>query len=110
MKNATAMPMSVADFQVKLAKAPEQLHAVSGDERLLARLPKGNWVGGTTPYLMTDENGGLTTRDSLMVQELPRDERAVPKISVYDAKTIARITEDAPPNGYTTLQATIGVT
>ena len=103
MKNTNGMPMSVADFQAELAKAPEQWYAVSGDERLLARLPRGNWVGGTIPYLMTDDEGGLTTRDRLMVQRLPRDERAAPKISVYYPNTIARIAEDAPPNGYTLL-------
>jgi hypothetical protein len=54
------------------AKAPEKLYAVAGDERLLAPLRRGNWVGGTIPYLMTDEEGGLTTRDRLLVQELPR--------------------------------------
>src|SRR3989442_1532003 len=87
MKNRNGTLMSVADFRAGLAKAPEKLFAVAGDERLLAQLPKGNWVGGTIPYLMTDEDGGLTTRDSLMVQELVTDERAAPKISVYDAKT-----------------------
>jgi len=37
------------------------------------------------------------------VQQLPKDARAAPKISVYDAKSIGRITEDAPRNGYTFL-------
>src|SRR5437667_9728572 len=50
---------------------------------------------------MSDEDGGLTTRDSLMVQELLVDERAAPKIKFYDKNTIARVTEDAPANGYT---------
>lgn len=63
MKNSKGTLVSVADFQAELAKAPEKLFAVAGDERLLARLPRGNWLGGTSPYLMTDENGGLTTRD-----------------------------------------------
>src|SRR2546426_12079558 len=90
MKNRNGTRMSVADFQAKLAQAPEKLFAVAGDERLLARLPRGNWVGGTIPYLMTDEEGGLTTRDSLMVQELVTDQRAAPKISVYDKQTIDR--------------------
>src|SRR2546430_5637185 len=52
---------------------------------------------------MTDEEGGLTTRDSLMVQELVTDQRAAPKISVYDKETIDRVTADAPANGYTFL-------
>src|SRR6059036_3836451 len=103
MKNRNGTLMSVADFRAGLAKAREKLFAVAGDERLLAQLPKGNWVGGTIPSDLTDEDGGLTTRDSLMVKELVTDERAAPKISVYDAKTIARITEDAPRNGYTFL-------
>src|SRR3989449_4612108 len=101
MKNRNGRLMSVADFQAELAKAPEKLFAVAGDERLLARLPRGNWLGGTIPYLMSDEDGGLTTRDSLMVQEVLTDERAVPKIKFYDKNTIARVTEDAPANGYT---------
>jgi len=44
MKNRNGTRMSVADFQAKLAQAPEKLFAVAGDERLLARLPRGNWV------------------------------------------------------------------
>jgi tetratricopeptide (TPR) repeat protein len=103
MKGSGGTPMSVVAFEGELAKAPDKLYAVSGDERLLARLPRGNWIGGTSPYLMTDEQGGLTTRDLLLVHELPRDERVAPQISLYNDKTIARITEDAPPNGYTVL-------
>jgi tetratricopeptide (TPR) repeat protein len=103
MKGSSGTPMSVADFQAQLADGPETLYAVSGDERLLSQLPKGNWVGGTIPYLMTEEQGGLTTRDLLLVHQLPRDERAAPKVSIYDANTIARITGDAPRNGYTLL-------
>ena len=100
---ARGTPMSVAQFQAALSSAPERMYAVSGDERLLAELPRGNWVGGTIPYLMTDEQGGLTTRDLLLVYQLPRDERTTPRIATYDATTIARITEEAPRNGYTFL-------
>jgi len=103
MKGSTGMPMSVADFRAALAKYPENLYTVAGDERLLAQLPRGNWVGGTIPYMMTDEQGGMTTRDLLLVHRLPMNERAAPTISVYDARTIARITQDAPRNGYTLL-------
>lgn len=95
--------MCLADLQAELARAPKKLYTVAGDERLLAQLPRGNWVGGTIPYMMTDEQGGLTTRDLLLVHQLPMDERAASTISVYDAETIGRITEDAPRNGYTLL-------
>jgi hypothetical protein len=103
MENFNGTLMSVAEFQALLVKTPEQRYAVSGDESLLVRLPKGNWIGGTIPYLMTDEEGGLTTRDRLLVQQLPSDARGTPALSVYDEKTIARIAEDAPANGYTVL-------
>src|SRR4051812_15419516 len=99
MKDFHGKLISVADCQALLAKAPEELYAVSGDESLLSRLPQGNWIGGTIPHLMTDEEGGLTTRDLLLVQHLASDERAASRISVYDEKTIARIAEDAPANG-----------
>ena len=42
MKSSSGTPMSAADLQAELAKAPERLYAVAGDERLLARLPRGN--------------------------------------------------------------------
>src|SRR5439155_25265491 len=47
MTNRNGTMMSVADFEAALARAPQKLFAVAGDERLLARLPTGNWVGGT---------------------------------------------------------------
>src|SRR5437899_10408967 len=100
MKNRNGRLMSLADFRAELTRAPNTLFAVAGDERLLAQLPQGNWIGGTIPYLMTDEDGGLTTRDSLMVQGLVTDERAAPHIAVYDAHTIARRTQHAPPTGH----------
>jgi hypothetical protein len=53
--------------------------------------------------MMTEEKGGLATRDSLLVQQLPHDEQAPSTVSVYDEKTIARIPEDEPANGYTFL-------
>lgn len=103
MRGSRGTPMRVADFRAALSNAPENLYAVAGDGRLLAQLPRGNWIGGTTPYLMTDEQGGLTTSDLLFVHELPKDERAALTFSAYDANTIRRITEDAPRNGYTFL-------
>ena len=30
---------------------------IAGAEAVLAGLPKGNWIGGTIPYFMTQEGG-----------------------------------------------------
>jgi hypothetical protein len=103
MQTSRGMQMSLAEFQHHQAKAPNQLYVVSGDERVLSRLPAGNWIGGTTTYLMTDGKGGLMTRDSLFVQELLSEKTSSWTISVYDENTISRITNDAPANGYTFL-------
>jgi hypothetical protein len=73
---------------------------IAGDERLLAQLPKGQWIGGTIPYFVTDR--GVTTRDLLHVTELPGNPTAV-SIQAYDVGHLERITSDAPENGYTLL-------
>jgi hypothetical protein len=64
MENFNGKLMSVAEFQPVLATAPEQLYAVAGDESLLARLPKGNWIGGS-PHPATC--GSTHKRESLRV-------------------------------------------
>src|SRR2546430_12631278 len=88
MTNRNGTMMSVADFRVELAKAPEKLFAVAGDERLLAQLPRGNWVGGTIPYLMTDEEGGLTTRSEEHTSELQSQSNLVCRLLLEKKKTI----------------------
>lgn len=103
MQTSPGIQMSLEAFQAQLVKAPDKLYVVSGDERLLSQLPKGNWIGGTTTYLMTDEQGGLTTRDELFVQNLPSDGPSSWAISIYDENTISHITHHAPANGYTFL-------
>ena len=50
---------SVAEVAAMLA-AGETL-ILAGEERLLAALPQGDWIGGTTPYFMTAEAGGTST-------------------------------------------------
>jgi hypothetical protein len=103
MENFKGRLMSVADFRRLLAKEPEKLYAVSGDESVLSQLPRGKWIGGTSPYMMAEEKGGLTTRDALLVQQLPSEDQAASRVSVYDETTIAGITDDGPANGYTFL-------
>lgn len=72
--------------------------ALAGDEDLLAQLPKGNWIGGTIPYFMTEE-GGLQTKEKIFVDELKGlcDDSS---ISTYNVATMPRIVADGPENGY----------
>jgi hypothetical protein len=70
---------------------------VAGAERLLRRLPQGNWVGGTIPYFMSEE-GGLQTAERLLVTRFPDFcNKAV--IKLYSASDLPSIPADYPANG-----------
>jgi hypothetical protein len=70
---------------------------VAGDESVLARLPRGQWIGGTIPYFMT-EQGGVMDRSRVFVTTLPPFAR-VASIATYDVATLPTIPEDYPENG-----------
>ena len=69
---------------------------IAATEKLLKRLPKGNWVGGSTEYFMAEE-GGRVANDMVFITKLPFNKF---KISVYDEKTISKITTDGFDNGF----------
>lgn len=50
---------------IKLIEEGKILH-IAADESLLNKLPKGNWIAGTTPYFISEE-GGITTKDKLFI-------------------------------------------
>jgi len=80
---------------VDLINQGKLLH-ISGNGDLLKKLPKGNWIGGTTEYFMTD-TCGIVTNDKVYVDEFSYNEY---RVSVYDEKTISSITKDAYSNGF----------
>jgi len=69
---------------------------VAGAEKLLKKLPKGNWIGGSTEYFMTAE-GGVITDEKLFVTSFPYKNF---KIASYDAGNIAKVAADAFDNGF----------
>lgn len=81
---------------VNLIKSGKVL-TIAGDVDLLKTLPKGNWIGGSIPYFMT-ENGGLCTKDFFQVTVLP-DNIKVESIKMYTAKDLDKIPNDYPKNG-----------
>lgn len=72
---------------------------IAGDEVLLTQLPKGKWIAGTIPYFMTKEAGGLASHTHVFVNEI-KDFIQDIKIISYSDKELARITSDAPDNGF----------
>jgi hypothetical protein len=74
---------------------------IAADERILSKLPVGNWIGGTIPYFI-GENGGLFSQDKLYITEIP-DYAISAEIKIYDAASISTIYTDAKPNGFSFL-------
>ena len=73
----------------------KRLH-ISGDHTLLDKLPKGEWIGGTTPYFISEE-GGIFTKDRLFVNEI--DFALNIKTAVYGKYNIFQIVEECYDNG-----------
>jgi len=70
---------------------------LAAEEDVLASLPVGNWIGGTTPYFMA-ETGGTVSRHAVFAQVIPPEVEQV-LIETYDADSIHRICLDTPENG-----------
>jgi len=71
---------------------------LAGDEQLLAALPAGDWVGGTTPYFMANHHG-LFTKQKIFVTELPACHTEI-QVKTYDADSVAQCYNDAPAHGF----------
>jgi hypothetical protein len=80
----------------KMIKRGKRL-LLAGDEKLLATLPHGNWIGGTTHYFMTNE-GAITSTEKIMVTELP-DFCCSVKLSSYNEDTIQNVYTDGFKGG-----------
>lgn len=62
---------------------------IAGAEELLEQLPRGNWIGGTTVYFVTDQ-GGEVVRDRLFCTTFPQATGAIPRhVGVSDLPGIA---------------------
>ncbi len=74
---------------------------LAGDEAILEKLPKGNWIAGTIPYFMTSE-GGLSTKEKIFTVKMADYIKEI-KINFYTESNIKNIAEDAPENGFSYL-------
>lgn len=66
--------------------------SIAGDEALLAQLPRGSWIGGTSVYFVTD-TGGAVIRDRLFCTTIEHATAAT--IRTIDPDDLASI-----PSGY----------
>ncbi|WP_370980311.1 hypothetical protein [Agaribacterium sp. ZY112] len=73
---------------------------IAGDESQLEGLPSGNWIAGSIPYFMSSE-GGLTDQNKLYVNTLEGINSKLPRVTMYDVKSISRIAKESPEHGFT---------
>jgi hypothetical protein len=90
---------SITDVQAEIA-AGESLF-LAGSRKALSQLPRGNWVGGTISYFMT-EVGGLLSEDQIFVTCVP-DFALEAEATDYGVENLAELYRDAPANGFTFL-------
>ena len=87
------------DETIALINEGKILH-IAADDSLLKKLPKGKWIGGTTPYFISDD-GGIFTKEMLFVNEIDYAEDV--KVAVYGKYNIFQIVEECYDNGLTML-------
>jgi len=75
-----------------------KLLSLAGDERVLSKLPKGNWIGGTTPYFM-DAKKGQFNQELIFVNNLLEEHQSY-KIESYTSNKVNNIVSDTFSNGY----------
>jgi len=83
---------------VKLIESGKTLH-IAGTEALLKKLPKGNWIGGSTEYFMA-KTGGAVSNEKFSVMELPCEDFS---IKAYGRAEIKNIAADAFEHGFSTV-------
>lgn len=87
------------DTATSLIQEGKTLH-IAADDSLLAKLPAGKWIGGTTPYFIA-ESGGILTKDKLFINEIDFAEET--RVAVYGKYNIFQIVEECYDNGLTML-------
>jgi hypothetical protein len=87
---------SIEAVKQKIAQGKHML--LAGDEAALSQLPAGDWIGGTSPYFI-GEKGGVSTRESIYVTELPEYIKSS-SIKAYSEDTISGVYHDIPENGF----------
>jgi len=93
MKNQMMTPRAAAELIESGAIA-----VVAGDEDVLAMLPVGNWIGGTSVYFMTEE-GGRVDRENVFVTVLTEAEAS--KCRYLTTAELPSVAEGRYENGAT---------
>jgi hypothetical protein len=75
---------------------------ISGEEKLLEKLPRGNWIGGTIPYFYLRKEGGRMDKRKVFVTDFTESINDF-KILTLDEASLATITSTGFENGFSFL-------
>ncbi|OGR39254.1 MAG: hypothetical protein A2051_08020 [Desulfovibrionales bacterium GWA2_65_9] len=89
--------MSIADASAIIEEGRTLI--LAGDESALRQMPQGDWIGGTIPYFITDEHGGVSTREKVFVTDLTGVVTGA-KIAFYDQSNLSRVYAEGPQHGF----------
>jgi hypothetical protein len=90
---------SIPEVQTSIAAGKSLF--LAGSRQALSQLPRGNWVGGTICYFMTEE-GGVISEDEIFTTEVPEFALGA-KVVNYGLGNLSSLYSDAPENGFTYL-------
>lgn len=81
---------------IKLIEQDKAL-MIAGDESLLSKLPKGNWIAGTTAYFIGDEGGSISKSNLFVITKSDIIDEV--RVEEYDNASIRQFPADGYENG-----------
>lgn len=72
---------------------------LAGEEKLLAQLPKGKWIGGTIPYFITPAQGGIATKEKIFVTDISAMAASI-QIKSYDQDELGTVYGEGGDAGF----------
>ncbi len=72
---------------------------LAGEEKLLSQLPKGKWIGGTIPYFITPQQGGMVSQDKIFATDISAMAAAV-QIKSYDQNQLGQVYSEGGDSGF----------
>ncbi|MDI6401350.1 hypothetical protein QLX67_05030 [Balneolaceae bacterium ANBcel3] len=78
-----------------------RVFCIAAEEQLLKKLPRGNWIGGSSPYFMSDQ-GGVVSREKIFATDLTKVTTGF-NITLVDEHELKKVYTNTPENGFTCL-------
>lgn len=89
--------LTIGEVEKKITSGATLL--LAGEEKLLKQLPKGRWIGGTIPYFIAPEVGGLVSQDKIFVTDISKVAASV-EIKAYGEETLGKVYTEAGDSGF----------